>query len=67
MYIKPNTNTINIQLHEGKPLPKMPRAKRSDVPKMYRRSIASIILPIVGYIALGLVTLNTVLFFATVL
>lgn len=43
------------------------KVKRSDVPPMYRRSIVSIVLPILGYITFGLATLNFILFFAKVL
>ena len=66
MYIQPNTNHIHIQLREGKPLPKMPKVKRSDIPKEYRRPIWDIVLHWGVWVTFALFTINCILFFANI-
>ena len=65
-YVQPPASEINITLRNGPTVPKV-KAKRSDVPPMYRNSIVATALKLSLMIAFILAVLNCILFFASVL
>ena len=64
LYVKAPAKNINIQLRECKPLPPMPKAKREDVPEMYRKSIKVVAFNWACGIMFALSMLSFILFFA---
>lgn len=66
LYIKVPASEMNIQLRKGNPIPSR-KAKRSEVPEFYRKSILKTVLNTLLWTFFTLATLNCILFFATVL
>ena len=64
LYVKAPSREINIQLREGKPLPPMPKAKREDVPEMYRKNRKAVAFNWAFGIAFALIMIGFVWFFA---
>ena len=64
LYVKAPAKNINIQLREGKPLPPMPKAKREDVPEMYRKNRKAVAFNWACGITFALIMIGSVLFFA---
>ena len=66
LYIHPPMSKINIARRNANPIPTH-KAKRKDVPPMYRENIGEIVLNVAAWAFFILFTLNCILFFAKVL
>lgn len=66
LYIHAPVKKPSVMLRKGKPVATS-KAKRSDVPPMYRRNILADILKGILIVAFSASIINFVLFFATVL
>lgn len=65
-YIQPPVSEINITRRNGNHVATR-KAKRSEVPPMYRKNILKSVLKGIALTVFALVMLNCILFFATVL